>query len=288
MNNHQFPREMTLKFGSKKIAARQWGSTSGAPVLALHGWLDNCASFDRLSPMLGDIHLVAIDMAGHGQSYHRSADANYNLLSEVEDILGVMDSLGWQRCALLGHSRGAIVAMLTAGAFPERIKRLALIDGLIPAPTEDCQAPFILAKGIIQRKRYWEREPRFFATIDQAVSARQNGLFQLDGDAARRLVERGVRAYNGGYTWSNDPQLLSSSSVKLNLNQINAFLDKAAMPIRLVLAENGIEDMIQRLKPLVEYRENIELREIPGGHHLHMQAEAEGIANWFRPFLHLP
>lgn len=40
--------------------------------------------------------------------------------------------MGWETFSLLGHSLGAIVSVIIAGALPERINRLALIDGLIP------------------------------------------------------------------------------------------------------------------------------------------------------------
>ena len=282
------PREISLEFDGKTIAARQWGNPDGAPVLALHGWLDNCASFDRLAPLLGGINLVAVDMAGHGLSYHRSRDANYNIWEEVEDVLGVAHALGWRKFSLLAHSRGAVAAMLTAGTFPDRIERMALIDGLVPPPAQDSEAPETLAKAIAQRARYGARKPRHFDTIEDAVEARKNGMFRLSDDAAQRLVERGTRTVgngNGGVVWSNDPRLMATSTVKLNNTQVQAFLDRAAMPVRLVLAEAGIVDIIARLRPLLDDHPNIAVRELPGGHHLHMEDGAEAIAEWFGPFL---
>ncbi|WP_193161189.1 alpha/beta fold hydrolase [Microbulbifer hainanensis] len=281
------PREISLEFDGKTIAARQWGDPDGAPVLALHGWLDNCASFDRLAPLLGGINLVAVDMAGHGLSYHRSRDANYNIWEEVEDVLGVAHALGWRKFSLLAHSRGAVAAMLTAGTFPDRIERMALIDGLVPPPAQDAEAPETLAKAIAQRARYGARKPRHFDTIEEAVEARKNGMFRLSDDAAQRLVERGTHAAGdgGAVVWSNDPRLMATSTVKLNNAQVQAFLDRAAMPVRLVLAEAGIVDIIARLRPLLDDHPNIAVRELPGGHHLHMEDGAEAIAEWFGPFL---
>nr|WP_277608510.1 alpha/beta hydrolase [Microbulbifer elongatus] len=279
------PREITLDVQGNQIAARQWGDPAGVPVLALHGWLDNCASFDKMAPMLKGLNLVAVDLAGHGQSYHRHRDANYTIWTEIEDVLAIADALGWARFAMLAHSRGAVIATIAAATFPERVQRLALIDGLVPPPTTDAEAPETLRKGIEQRARYRGRRSRVFESLEVAVTARKHGLFKLSDDAARALVERGVRSCEGGYTWSNDPQLMASSLAKMNEPQVRAFLSRATMPIRLALGKEGIQGMIERIRPLAEQMPNLALREFAGGHHLHMEDSAEDIAEWFLPFL---
>ena len=58
-----------------KLAGLSWGDPSNRPLLALHGWLDNAASFSQLAPLLTDFYVVAVDLTGHGQSACRSADA---------------------------------------------------------------------------------------------------------------------------------------------------------------------------------------------------------------------
>lgn len=277
--------EISLEFDGKTIAARRYGSPDGEPVLALHGWLDNCASFFRLAPLLGNINLVAIDMAGHGRSYQRSRDANYNIWEEVEDILGAAHALGWHDFSLLAHSRGAVAAMITAGTFPGRIRRMALIDGLVPPPAQDVEAPDILAKAIVQRARYGAHKPRHFESFESAVEARRNGRFPLSNAAARALTERGTVEGAGGVTWSNDPRLVATSTAKLNNAQVQAFLDRVTMPVRLVLAKDGIVHMIERIRPVLQGHANIEVKELPGGHHLHMEEGAGAIAEWFGPFL---
>ena len=48
------------------VAAKVWGPVDGVPVLGLHGWLDNCATFDRMGPHLAaaGIRLISIDFPG--------------------------------------------------------------------------------------------------------------------------------------------------------------------------------------------------------------------------------
>jgi pimeloyl-ACP methyl ester carboxylesterase len=58
--------ERRLALPHLALAAREWPG-DGPKVLALHGWLDNAASFDPLLPLLPDVHAVAIDLPGHGR-----------------------------------------------------------------------------------------------------------------------------------------------------------------------------------------------------------------------------
>ncbi|GAB2527565.1 alpha/beta fold hydrolase [Microbulbifer agarilyticus] len=279
------PEELVLDVQGNAIAARRWGNASGIPVLAMHGWLDNCASFDAMAPFLHELNVVAVDMAGHGQSYHRHRDANYTIWTEIEEVMAIADTLGWAKFSILAHSRGAVIGTIAAATFPERVQRLALIDGLVPPPTTDEETPETLRKGIEQRARYRNRQSRVFESLDVAVNARKNGLFKLSDDAARVLVERGIKPCAGGFTWSNDPQLMAASVAKLNEPQVRAFLRRATMPIRLALGKDGIQGMLERIRPLAAQVPNIEIQEFEGGHHLHMEGSGEAIARWFVPFL---
>ena len=66
-----------------RLAGLSWGSPEARPLLCLHGWLDNAASFAVLAPLLQGSHVVAPDLTGHGKSARRSADATYQICSQV-------------------------------------------------------------------------------------------------------------------------------------------------------------------------------------------------------------
>jgi pimeloyl-ACP methyl ester carboxylesterase len=121
------PRELRFTVNGMNFAAQEWGDSTQLPVLALHGWLDNAASFFALAPRLKNLHIVALDMAGHGQSEHRPGQMAYTPWDDINDILAVADHFGWERFVLLGHSRGAIIGTLAAGTFPERFIALGLV-----------------------------------------------------------------------------------------------------------------------------------------------------------------
>ena len=148
------PKQTTFELSNITLQAQVWGEPGQIPVLALHGWLDNSASFECLAEQMNNVHLVALDLAGHGQSGHRTPGTPYNIWEDVADIFAVADKLGWKTFSLMGHSRGAIISTLSAGTFPDRIKGLMLVDGVLPMFVEASEAPSQLAKSINETKSY--------------------------------------------------------------------------------------------------------------------------------------
>lgn len=112
----------------------------GSPVLALHGLASSGHWYRRVAPYLrSDYRIVAPDQRGHGAT--TQAGAGYDWQTLAEDAVGLLDCLGIERAAVLGHSWGGHVASNLAMRFPRRVSRLALIDGgfqdggLMPTPT---------------------------------------------------------------------------------------------------------------------------------------------------------
>ena len=128
----EFIRERSFQVNDLTLAAKEWGRSGYAPVIALHGWLDNAASFDRMLPFMENLHVIALDLAGHGRSSHRSRGSSYDIWIDIGEVISVADQMGWDRFSLIGHSRGAAIAGLIAGTYADRVAQLALIDGYVP------------------------------------------------------------------------------------------------------------------------------------------------------------
>ncbi|MCG6542550.1 alpha/beta hydrolase [Pseudomonas sp. KSR10] len=276
--------EIRLSLPHIEVAAHLYGPEEGRPVIALHGWLDNAATFSRLAPLLEGVRIVALDLPGHGHSGHRPIGAAYNIWDYAHDVLQVAEQFGWKRFSLLGHSMGAIVSVLLAGAMPDRIERLALIDGVIPYTGEADTAPQKLGESLQALLAVDDKRKPVYAEFQQAVAARMKGVGAVSHEAAERLAERGLMPVPGGYTWRTDARLMLPSAMRLTRAHAQAFVHRVACPSSLVLAEQGL--MTQ--PAMIELTETLPFmrHRLPGGHHLHLddQAGAEAVAAVFNPF----
>lgn len=281
--------EVRLRLPHIELAAHLYGPEDGVPVIALHGWLDNAASFSRLAPLLPGLRIVALDFAGHGHSDHRPPGGSYAIWDYAHDVLQVAEQFGWQRFSLLGHSMGAIVSVLLAGAMPERIARLALIDGLIPYTGEADTAPQKLGEALKAQLALAGKSKPVYAEFDRAVQARMRGVGVVSREAAELLAQRGLMPVPGGYTWRTDSRLTLPSPLRLTQAHALAFVHSLQCPAKLVMAQQGMLLAQPSMTQLVEGLP-IEVSQLPGGHHLHLD-DGEGaglVADCFKAFLAAP
>jgi pimeloyl-ACP methyl ester carboxylesterase len=266
-----------------RLAAREWGPQGGRPVLAIHGWLDNAASFDRLAPLLPELHLVAIDLPGHGRSQHRPAGVGFYFPDWVADVIAALDALGWQQATLLGHSMGAGIAPLVASVCGGRVERLILLEGLGPLTVPAAEAPERLASALDREQRFAATSPRTLPSLDAAISARMQGN-DLDLESARLLIERAVVFNDDGICFAHDPRLRGHSRLYLNEDQVLAFLARISCPVLAVRAGNGWPFTPAQIAARVAAVPDLQLVEVAGGHHVHL-TDAEVVAPLIRDFL---
>jgi pimeloyl-ACP methyl ester carboxylesterase len=278
--------EVRLTLPHIELAAHLFGPEDGLPVIALHGWLDNANSFARLAPLLKGLRIVALDMAGHGHSGHRPAGAGYGLPDYAHDVLQVAGQMGWQKFSLLGHSLGAIVSVIIAGALPGRINRLALIDGLIPPLGEADQAAQRMGAALQAQLTQFNKRKPVYSDMDRAVEARMKGLVAVSREAAELLAQRGLMPVPGGYTWRSDSRLTLASPMRLSREQAFSYVDAVTCPAHLIVAEQGMLAQNNAVLARVPF----EVTHLPGGHHLHLndEAGARAVADCFNRFFAVP
>lgn len=277
------PLPRSWEINGLRLEGLCWGRDDGEPLLCLHGWLDNAASFSLLAPLLEDYQVVALDLTGHGRSSRRSADATYQIWDDLPEILGVIDALGWTRFNLLGHSRGAIISTLLASTLPQRVRRLVLLDAVSSQAQPESGFPVQMANFLRDKQRLLHRQARVFPGIEAAVASRvEQGLPQ---EAARLLAERNLRPCDGGYTWTTDPRLLGASAVKLTGGQIQAVLEGLDMPALLLMASEGFAAHPEVVATARRYIPELAVEKIAGGHHFHMEAAVAAVAQRIGKFL---
>jgi pimeloyl-ACP methyl ester carboxylesterase len=278
--------EVRLSLPHIELAAHLFGPADGRPVIALHGWLDNANSFARLAPKLQGLRIVALDMAGHGHSDHRPAGAGYGLPDYAHDVLQVAEQFGWETFSLLGHSLGAVVSVIIAGALPQRVERLALIDGLMPPRAEASSAAERMGIALHAQLHQSAKRKPIYPDIDRAVEARMQGAVAVSREAAQLLAQRGLMPVPGGYTWRSDSRLTVAAPLRLTEAQALNFVHAIACPTQLIVAEDGTLAKNRALLASLPF----DVKHLAGGHHLHLndEAGAGAVADCFNRFFAVP
>ncbi|MEM8768871.1 MAG: alpha/beta hydrolase, partial [Pseudomonadota bacterium] len=80
---------------------------------------------DQLPALASEAHVIAMDQRGHGASTNAGP---YTEAQHVADLIGFLDALTIERCDLLGHSFGGMVALRAVLDHPERFRSLVLMD----------------------------------------------------------------------------------------------------------------------------------------------------------------
>lgn len=105
---------------------------SGPPVVLLHGWPQTWYEWRRIMPALAARYtVVAPDLRGLGDSSRPAA--GYDKQTVAADIWRlVREHLGFEKFLLVGHDWGGPTAYALAAAHPEAVRRLAILDVVIP------------------------------------------------------------------------------------------------------------------------------------------------------------
>ena len=282
MSARAAPREHAITARGARLAWRQWGEDHEYPVLALHGWLDNAASFDALGPLLVGHRLIALDLPGHGLSDQRGPHGSYNIWDDLPDLVWLTAELGLVRYALLGHSRGAAIATLLAAIEPDAVSSLVLLDGMLTPMFREEDTVAQLRQFAHDYGRRRSRGPRVFTGVEEAVAAR-GAATGIDPRAAAMLVPRSLEPVPGGWRWRTDGRLRHASALKLTRGNVRNVLEALQLPALQFRAAQGLV-----ARPLDQecsgWLRALAVEEIAGCHHCHMLGQAPAIAARMQDF----
>ena len=171
----------------------------GLPILCLSGLTRTTADFDYVSPHLADCRLIKTDYRGRGQSDWAKDHTSYTIPVETGDILALMDHLQLASAAILGTSRGGLVAMGMGVAAPDRVLGVAFND----------IGPVIDMAGIEVIKSYIGLNP-VWKTHEEAAEKLAAGLPGFANVPEGRWMEEVTKHYtktDDGLKITYDPRL---------------------------------------------------------------------------------
>lgn len=185
-------------------------STSVSTVVLVHGFADAGGTWDLVAPALAaaGLRVLAPDMRGFGEGARVPSGAYYHFVDYVFDLADLIDTLApGEPIGLVGHSMGGTITTLFAGTFPERVKRLAVIEGVGP-PNNPWEAGPVRMRGWIEQVRSARDRGERRATF-----TKEEALLRLAGNhpgvdpavLEHRLPHLSKAAGEGRVAWLFDP-----------------------------------------------------------------------------------
>ncbi|XP_018520582.1 serine hydrolase-like protein [Lates calcarifer] len=287
--------ELSIPVPWGEIRGQVWGPDHGRPVLCLHGWADNCGTFNTLIPLLPkECRYVAVDLAGHGQSSHRPPGVFYSVPAYVADVQRVVDALHLHKFSIIGHSMGADIAGMYSALYPEMVDALILLDGYGFLPTDPKEISKVMRQGMdemIQFEKITEEERRVY-TYEKAVERLLAANPTLSEQSAHILLERGLVQVEGGFVFSRDLRVNFKNILRISLEQSLEMQSRSQAPALVVLSEKGFDRIFSEpaqkkftptlLQSLQD--RNHKVVTVPGDHHIHLN-NPEVVAPFVSDFL---
>jgi esterase len=192
------PPSKVVELNGLRIHYLDWGPTSAAPIVCVHGYTSSAQAFNAPARHFQDrFRLLVPDVRGHGESAW-SATGAYQYADQVGDLAAFVDALGLGQFTLIGTSMGGIIAMAYAGEHADRLRGLVVNDIGPDAETGSQR----ITETVGSR-------PEEFATLDEAMAYRRSVSPITAGrseDDQRELALGVLRQRaDGHWIWKMDP-----------------------------------------------------------------------------------
>jgi pimeloyl-ACP methyl ester carboxylesterase len=178
----------------------------GPPLLLVHGWPESWYAWRMVMPALArDFEVIAVDQRGIGLSDKPAG--GYDTGTLAADLVALMDALGHERFALIGHDTGFAISYALAADHPDRVERAALLE--IPGSPGAAPSPPVFVPGFINDRLWHLPFNRIDTLNEQLVTGREKLFFGWEFDAAAKKLPEEVLDYYVGLL--SNPESLRAS-----------------------------------------------------------------------------
>ena len=272
-----FPGPTSHSFISQRLRLHyvDWGNPEAPPLILQHGGRDHCRSWDWVAEELRrDWHVICPDLRGHGDSAW-SPDGNYSADAMIYDFAQLVETLGYDQVSICAHSLGGSIATYFSALYPQKVRKLANIEGLGPSPAilEEREA-----KGLGNRLRTWiadrrkaaGRLPRRYPSIEAAYARMKEENTYLTDAQARHLTVNGVsRNEDGSFSWKVDNYLNVWPIIEFPVPELHRLWSEVECPVQLFYGTESFASNPQRDGRMAHFRDARLLVYEKAGHWLH-------------------
>lgn len=139
-------------------------SSSGTPLILLHGGSARWQAFENIIADLSEYHLYLPDLRGHGKSGR--AAGQYRLQDYTNDIIAFIKDCVGKPVYLFGHSLGGIIALLAASQYPDGVRAVAIGD----SPLSSRSWHQVMFNQTTDRVRAWQKISGGHIPVDKLIA----------------------------------------------------------------------------------------------------------------------
>lgn len=271
------------------FSVKTWGNAKDEPILAIHGFLDNAASFDQLIPLITPGYFfVCVDLPGHGLSSHYPDGTEITYLGYVFDLKRVFNYFAWSKCIILCHSLGSHFSLYFASIFTESVSKLIILDlfigQLIPERRFISDRCIDYIENLLSLEMF-PKKPQIYTSYAEALTKFfESRYYYLAEEPTNLLLQRSLVRTNEGYIFTNDKRLQFLKYPLITKDFHFGLIRMIKCPICITLSSGfeqffNIPNTYNTLEVLkASLRNNLTFNKIEGNHYVHLnhpQAVAE-------------
>ncbi|WP_230460397.1 alpha/beta fold hydrolase [Sansalvadorimonas verongulae] len=268
--------------GDIDFALLTGGNPNGETILMVHGFGADKDSWVRLAIELKDTyHLIAVDLAGHGESSlyknNKGEELGFLITSQAARLNALLDKLKIKKVHLMGNSMGGAIGLAFAALYPQRLQSLVLLDNAgIESPRES-EFFKLLDKGenpLIARK-----PGDYFELLDFVMSEKPFIPWPVSAVMERKAIAR-VDLNDKVFA-----DLMKSQAEMGEADFVNSMLTTIKTPSLIIWGEEDRVLDVSCVKVMETYMPNAKSVILPGIGHVPMVEAPEQVSVAFRNFV---